>query len=363
MKTTPFRTSRTLLLIYHLLALLLAWPLAAQTLFNVDFGVGSRSAKIGFAATGQSTNDYWNLYRHYDPKFSPRTTLVANGALHNLKLADSTDTKVSITVTNAPGVWGNASGDPMYDTYIFAQNGSNIIVTMSQLEPGRYHFYLYGHADPDVTGEQNSVFTLRSGTNSLGPAPILGANGWKTSAPCQERYQYVVFRDVPVIQGRPVVIEVAPGANGVAVLNRLQIISRGTSPPRVTPAIAAKQPDTLTNLIFREVRYEGRVADTEARFSVDLQAESMTTNEISAPLFEGDVAVLAPELPDGLRIVSSARNYQLVATAPGAYHIKLELVAKIERAEPWNQISFTGPNAAIASVTAQSGLEGVELQL
>src|SRR6185503_3405089 len=116
MKTT--NTSPSWLL-YQLLAVVLACPLAAQTLFNVDFGVGNRSAKIGFAATGQSTNDYWNLYRHYDPKFSPGTPLVANGALANLKLSDSTDTKVSITVTNAPGVWGNASGDPMYDTYIF----------------------------------------------------------------------------------------------------------------------------------------------------------------------------------------------------------------------------------------------------
>jgi hypothetical protein len=37
---------------------------------------------------------------------------------------------VSIAVTNAPGVWGNATGDPMYDSYIYAPNGSNITVTV-----------------------------------------------------------------------------------------------------------------------------------------------------------------------------------------------------------------------------------------
>src|SRR5688572_27898298 len=40
----------------------------AQMLVNVDFGVGRESLKIGPAAIGQSTNDFWNLYSHYEPK-------------------------------------------------------------------------------------------------------------------------------------------------------------------------------------------------------------------------------------------------------------------------------------------------------
>ena len=146
----------------------------AQTLLNVDFGVGTASPKTGFAATGMGTNDFWNLYRHYEPKFTPGMPLVADGKLDKLKLADGTESGVSVAVKNAPGVWGNASGDPMFDTYIFAQNGSNITVTVTGLAPGRYHFYLYGHADPDVTGEQNSVFTLNAGTNTLRAAHANG---------------------------------------------------------------------------------------------------------------------------------------------------------------------------------------------
>lgn len=344
-------------------SLFLAPTTPAQTLLNVDFGVGEKSAKTGFAATGQATNDFWNLYHHYAPKFTPGMPLVADGRLDNLKLADRSDSHVSLAVMNAPGVWGNASGDPMFDTFIFAQNGSNLTATISGLEPGRYHFYLYGHADADVTGEQNSVFTLRAGTNALGPLTQLGAPGWKTSAPWQERYQYVVFRDVAVAAGMPVIIEVAPGPNGVAVLNGLQIISRGTSPPRLlAPAVPAVG-TANTNLLFRSITYAGHVTDTEARFTVNFEVESLATNEISAPLFEGDVALLAAKLPEALRIVSSAGKARLFCAVPGTYAMALDLVAKITRAEPWNQISFIGPVSPIASVNANAAEAGIEMQL
>ena len=308
------------------------------------------------------TNDYWNLYRHYSPKFTPGMALVADGKLDKLKLADGSESGVSVAVQNAPGVWGNSSGDPMYDTYIFAQNGSNITVTVSGLAPGRYHFYCYGHADPDVTGEQSSVFTLKAGTNTLGPIAQTGSGGWKAGNPWQERAQYVVFRDVAV-DGNPVILDVAPGPNGVAVLNGVQIISRGTSPPRLLAAGLPAAAPASTNLLFREIRYEGKVSDTEARFAVAFDVESLTTNEISAPLFEGDVALVSPELPEALRIVSRGRQTRLFCIAPGSYAVKVELIAKITKAEPWNQISFVGPPAAIASVTAQASTPGVEMQL
>src|SRR5437868_6428089 len=115
---------RSRLLTFSLL--LLGGSLHAQSLLNIDFGVGSESRKSGLAATGQATNDFWNLYRHYDPKFIPGATLVPNGELKDLKFADGSHTKISVTVSNAPGVWGNSSGDAMFDTYIFAPNGSNI---------------------------------------------------------------------------------------------------------------------------------------------------------------------------------------------------------------------------------------------
>src|SRR5881394_3045773 len=58
----------------------------AQHLLNVDFGSGTNSAKVGFAATGQSTNDYWNLYSRDDGSGGYRTV----GTVSNLKWADGT---------------------------------------------------------------------------------------------------------------------------------------------------------------------------------------------------------------------------------------------------------------------------------
>ena len=348
---------------FFLFCLCLAASSPAQTLLNADFGVGQTSAKTGFAATGATTNDFWNLYHHYAPKFTPGMPLVAEGRLDNLKFADGSDSHVSLAVTNAPGVWGNASGDAMFDTFIFAQNGSNLTATLSGLEAGRYHFYLYGHADADVTGEQNSVFTLRAGTNTFGPLTPLGAPGWKAALAWSERSQYVVFRDVVVTAGLPVIIEVAPGPNGVAVLNGLQIISRGTSPPRLLAATPSTAGAANTNLLFRSIAYAGHVTDTEARFQVNFEVESLATNEISAPLFEGDVALIAAQLPEALRIVSSAGRSRLFCAAPGTYAVTLELVAKITRAEPWNQISFVGPVSPIAAVQAEAAEAGIEMQL
>ena len=130
---------------------------------------------------------------------------------------------------------------------------------------------------------------------------------------------------------------------------------------------AAKQssvpPTAETELVFREVRYDGKLTDTEARFAVDVDVESTSPDEASAPLFEGDVAVFAPKLPGALRIVREGNRYRVIASNAGRYKFKLSLVAKITRAEPWNQVSFTGPTASIASVGAQATGAGMELQL
>src|SRR6266540_6247141 len=110
-------------------------------LLNVDFGIGTNSAKVGFAATGQSTNDYWNLYSRDDGSGGYRTV----GAVSNLKWADGTGSAVGLTVTNAPGAWQNGTADPMYNVYLYPFNGGNIVVTVTNLPLGNYDLFLYGH--------------------------------------------------------------------------------------------------------------------------------------------------------------------------------------------------------------------------
>src|SRR5439155_6083860 len=70
-----------------------------------------------------------------------------------------------------------------------------------------------------------------------------------------------------------------------------------------------------------------------------------------------------PKLPAAVRLERTGDQYRLFVSKPGRYQFKLELAAKITRAEPWNQISFKGPPAAIAAVAAQAMGTGAELQL
>jgi len=133
------------------------------------------------------------------------------------------------------------------------------------------------------------------------------------------------------------------------------------SPP---PAIAQKPALPVPGVLaLREVRYDGKLSEDEARFTIAIEAEAMGKGESSAALFEGDVALQPAKLPDQLRITRDGNHYTLIAAHSGRFSFKLELVAKIQRAEPWNRISFTGPAAAIASVIAQAGGAGMEVQL
>jgi type II secretory pathway pseudopilin PulG len=133
------------------------------------------------------------------------------------------------------------------------------------------------------------------------------------------------------------------------------------------PLLAAEKPVTppppVAEIVFRELRYDGKVSDTEARFTVDIAAEVTGKGEASAVLFNGEIALLPPKLPDGLRVEREGNVYRLYVPRAGKYQLKLEVVAKITRAEPWNHVSFQGPLAAIASVSAQANGADVDLQL
>ena len=108
------------------------------------------------------------------------------------------------------------------------------------------------------------------------------------------------------------------------------------------PATHPPPLSTTADLVLREIRYDGRLSDTQAKFAVDIDAESSGKGEASLALFEGDVALLPSKLPSGVRIVREGTQYRLVAEKPGKYRFKLELVAKITRTQhPPSHKSFT----------------------
>ena len=114
---------------------------------------------------------------------------------------------------------------------------------------------------------------------------------------------------------------------------------------------------------IREIHYDGNLTDDQARFTLDIVARAAGAGENSIVLLEGDVAILPGRLPDALKIIREGNRYLLVTSRQGQFKFKLEIAAKIQRAEPWNQISFTGPAATIAAVTAQANGADTEVQL
>jgi type II secretory pathway pseudopilin PulG len=128
---------------------------------------------------------------------------------------------------------------------------------------------------------------------------------------------------------------------------------------------AAAKPAVMpaATLVVNEISYTARLADDEARFTLNLDAESAGTGESSINILAGDVAVLPPQLPAALKIVRDGNRYFLVASRAGHFKFSLEVVAKIQHDEPWNQVSFTGPAATIASIAAQANGTNTEVQL
>jgi hypothetical protein len=126
-------------------------------------------------------------------------------------------------------------------------------------------------------------------------------------------------------------------------------------------AATGASPVLSTTLAFSEIHYAGDLSSDEARFTLAIVADA--TGQCSTPLLQGDIAVLPGNLPTGLELLRDNDHYLLVADRAGHYDFKLALVAKIQREEPWNRITFTGPSATIASVTAQAAGADTEVQL
>lgn len=126
-------------------------------------------------------------------------------------------------------------------------------------------------------------------------------------------------------------------------------------------AADSTQPVSANALTISEIHYEGRLSGDEALFTLNIAADA--TGASSTQLLQGEIAVLPSKLPSGLEIVREDDRYLLVADRPGHYNFKFPVVAKIKHDEPWNQISFIGPAATIASVTAQAAGEDTDVQL
>jgi hypothetical protein len=212
-------------------------PESSGPLIDIAFGAGTQTAKVGFAALGQTTNDFWNLYSRDDGHGGWRTF----GLLTNIQFVNQIASSAVLTVSNAPGCWGNGSSDPMYATYIYPFDGGNITVTLINLDAGVYDFLIYGHAASD---DGNSTYHVDVDGQSYGDRTTTGP-GWGALA-WAENVQYVRFPTVQLNSGSVVTITVRPGGSGYAILSGLQIerdlLNTGNSAPTNAPLVAKAQP-------------------------------------------------------------------------------------------------------------------------
>lgn len=247
-------------------------PADYPALINVDFGDGTNSSKVGRAATGRTTNDFWNLYSRDERPGKWRTS----GTVTNLLYADRAWSGVSLTVSNAPGAWGNGAADPMYNGYLYPLDSGRITVKVENLPPGLYDLYVYGH---EASSNRTCAYDLVVGTGSHGSKTNGVGPGWN-STNWQEGVQYVVFRDVQVFGPEDALSVVArpPHRSTLAVIAGLQVhfLSNDPGPRKTLPPIQELVQTETTELLTVE-RVEGEVrSETVTRRTVARPPRSAT---------------------------------------------------------------------------------------
>jgi hypothetical protein len=195
--------------------LLLAGCSTTRPLINLDCGAGHArgySQKTGFAAVGQTTNDFWNFY---DRDASPRSgDWRESGSLLNLKLASGKLSTAGVNISDAPGAWNDASSDPMYKTFIYPLDGGNMVVTVTNLPPGLYDVLAYS---PDGSYEV-VVGGLSYGLKTSNEDPASSVPVWT------EGVQFARWQNVKVSEGQSLVLASHPNKQGKQFLSGMQIL-------------------------------------------------------------------------------------------------------------------------------------------
>jgi hypothetical protein len=183
-----------------------------SNLMNINFPASSPD-KVGFAAVGLTTSDFWN-----------EVAAATAGHTGNLKWSDQVASGAGIVVLNAPYSGSSSVADAMYGNYIYAGDGRGTILTITNLPAGNYNFYLYGHGQ---NSDDNAIFELWSDEAGYG---IRATSLWGTQTGTtnwEEGQQFVVYRDVAVPANSPVVIHTKHNAKGYQNLCGLQIVRKG----------------------------------------------------------------------------------------------------------------------------------------
>lgn len=192
------------LILSTLVGILSVQIVSAALLVNIDLG-NQTSSERGFAATGLTTNDFWN---------GVSSKYLSVAVFSGLLDCNGNPTPVTFSVTNAPGEWPNGSSDAMYNLYNYnTVVGNPAQAQLSNLPAGTYDLYLY--SDDGNYGVQ--VGNTNYGVKTTSDSPISDPPPW------QDGRQYAVFKGLIVQPGEAIDINISPGIYGVAMLSGLQL--------------------------------------------------------------------------------------------------------------------------------------------
>jgi hypothetical protein len=270
----------------------LDWTLVNDVLVNVNWG--ETGGKTGPAAVGKENSDYWNFC---PPPDSSDLTI------RDLKLSDQTPSSVSLRVQKVSGVGRNAMGDPLFDGYAYGRDGE-MILTVSGLPAGYYHFYLYSHGNADG---QDGVFTLNGVVKSSAQA----GGRWKSPLAADgfiENENYARFASVSTSVDAPVTITVGHRGAGDAIINGLQIAAATNEAPE---AVAGSYPPVVMNGSKAIVNLVGAAVDDGLPAGAPL---NLAWSQSGGP----SPVVFSPATGMGSRLASTATFDE-----PGSYQLRL----------------------------------------
>lgn len=262
-----------------------------DTVLNLQLGADGSALKKGWAATGQSDEDFWNLYSRDDGRggFKNLDTIAP------LYWASGRTSSIIAEVRNAPGAWENGHLDPMFRVYLYPLSFDPVVtVALHHVPAGLYSLYLYGHGGPPP--EQNTEFQLASGEFQYGPSRTSDGPNW-ASTEWTEGVQYVRFTHV-IVQGElPLVIRAGPASSQMGHINGLQLVRESA----LGSALFVPAERTFTNSL--RVVILGGVAGDEIRFTTDGTSPVSTSPLYTRPLqLEKTTRIIARLYKEGVAV-------------------------------------------------------------
>src|ERR1700677_3133938 len=158
-------------------------------LIDVQFGTTSATTKTGYAATGNSSSDIWNLL---DNDFGGDSGVTLTNCVDYL----GNPTTVSVSAnSDESGSLYDYSGDPLYSGWMTSSGGNDWQISVS-VPTGTYDFYFYAYYPYE--GGLGTCFSITS--------RIVGATCYSSYEACTSGGDpYIVFSCIPVAGCTPIV--------------------------------------------------------------------------------------------------------------------------------------------------------------